>query len=165
MYGGQVWAAINGDLEYVRAEVQLAIDSRFMPVSWQNRWVGSISDILKIKGDTAWVIDWKTGKNAKPTNQLVLNALMVFYHYPEVNTVHTEFVWLQAGGSSKDVHTRDEIPALWDKFLPDLTQYVQAFKRDVWQKRASGLCKNYCVVTSCENCGQYSGRNIKDMRK
>ncbi len=163
VYEQQVWAAI-GDLDGVTAETKLAINSKFEPVPWEERWCGSISDILRITGDTALVVDWKLGKR-KPTAQLVLNALMVFYNYPEVNTVHTSFEWLQFKVADKDTHTRDQIPALWAKFVPDLTQYVQAFKRDVWQKRSSGLCRNYCVVTTCEHCGQYSGRNIKDIRK
>lgn len=161
-YGPQVWATIDG-LAGARAEVKLAINTQLEPVPWDERWCGSISDVLKIYEDTAWVIDWKLGKTPKFTNQLKLNALMVFYNYPDVNTVHTRFAWLAHGSSMKESYTRDQIPELWNVFMSELKQYVQAFKTDVWQKRPSGLCKNYCPVTSCENCGQFSGRNIRSI--
>lgn len=162
-YAPQVWAAIGGGLKNVRAEVKLAINTHMEPCEWADRWCGSISDILKIEGDTAWVIDWKCGGKIKPTTQLKLNALMVFYNYPEVNTCHTSFEWLQFDQRNTDTHTRDQIPELWKSFESDLRQYAQAFRTDVWQKRPSGLCKNYCPVTTCENCGGFRGRNLKEI--
>jgi len=162
-YGPHVWAAIDG-LRGARAEVKLAIDTKLNPCDWENRWCGSISDILKIRDDTAWVIDWKLGK-VKPSAQLKLNALMVLYNYPEINTVHTSFEWLNKSvpnwiPNTRATYTRDQIPELWNSFTKDLTQYVQAFKTDTWQCRPSGLCKNYCPVTSCQHCGGYA-RNLK----
>ena len=101
-YTAVVAVSMNG-YGGAKAEVRLAIDRNFQPCAWEDRWVGSISDILKFdlmdfhrKEDTAYVIDWKLGK-IKPSNQLKLNALMVFYNYPKVNTVHTKFAWLAHG--------------------------------------------------------------------
>jgi hypothetical protein len=148
-YLPQVRAAINGNWG-VRAEARLAINNRFEPCAWEDRWCGSISDVLKIDGDTAWVIDWKAGK-VKPSTQLKLNALMVFYNYPEVQTVHTQFEWLQFKQRNVDTHTRDQIPELWKSFEKDLTQYAHAFKTDTWQKRPSGLCNGWCPVDTCPN--------------
>ena len=149
VYAPQVWEAING-VKHAAPEVKLAINTRFEPCDWADRWVGSISDVLKVVGDTAWVVDWKLGK-IKPSTQLKLNALMVFYNYPEVQTVHTSFEWLQFNQRSVDVHTRDQIPQLWYSFEKDLKQYAQAFKTDTWQKRPSGLCGGWCPVTTCSN--------------
>ena len=149
IYGPRVWSAING-LNGARAEVKLAINTRFEPCAWEDRWCGSISDILKVQGKEAWVIDWKLGK-VKPSTQLKLNALMVFYNYPGVDTVHTSFEWLQFKQQNTDVHTRGQVPELWKSFENDLRQYAQAFKTDVWQKRPSGLCGGWCPVTTCSN--------------
>ncbi|MHB0965322.1 MAG: PD-(D/E)XK nuclease family protein [Bellilinea sp.] len=150
-YVPQVLEAIGEDLFGVNAEVKLAINNRFEPVAWgEGRWTGSISDVLRVGGDTAEVIDWKLGK-IKPTPQLKLNALMVFYNYPEVQTVLTSFEWLQFNRRTVDKHTRDQIPELWKSFENDLRQYVQAFKTDTWQKRPSGLCGGWCPVTTCSN--------------
>lgn len=157
VYAPQVWAAIGGDLDLVRAEVKLAITNKFQPCEWADRWGGSISDILKIRGNKAKVLDWKLGK-VKPSGQLKVNALMVFYNYPEVDTVLTSFEWLNKSvpnwvPSTRAIYTRDQIPELWDSVMQDLKLYVTCFKTDTWPKRPSGLCKNYCAVTSCEHCG------------
>ncbi len=149
LYWGQIWAAING-LKNVEPEKKLAINTKMEACAWEDRWCGSISDILKVRGTTAVVIDWKLGK-VKPTTQLKLNALMVFYNYPGVETVNTKFEWLQSKQSTYDVHTRDQIPDLWKSFEKDLTQYAQAFKTDTWQKRPSGLCNGWCGVDTCSN--------------
>lgn len=149
VYAEQIWKAIDG-VKGARPEVRLAIDTRLTPCAWENRWCGSISDVLKIRDSTAWVIDWKLGK-VKPSAQLKLNALMVFYNYPEVQTIHTSFEWLQFKQRSTDTHTREQIPLLWQSFGKDLTQYAQAFKTDTWQKRPSGLCNGWCPVDTCPN--------------
>jgi hypothetical protein len=41
--------------------------------------------------------------------------------------------------------------ALWSKFVPDLRQYMEAFKTETWQARPSGLCNGWCPVTECEH--------------
>lgn len=149
-YWGQIWAAIGGGLEIAQPEKKLAINTRFEPCAWEDRWCGSISDILKVTGEYALVIDWKLGK-IKPSAQLKLNALMVFYNYPEVQKVRTVFEWLQFDQRNADEYTRDQIPELWKSFEKDLTQYAQAFRTDVWQKRPSGLCAGWCPCDTCPN--------------
>jgi hypothetical protein len=162
-YEQQVIAAVWGAIQPVdqivgmriEAEKKLAINNKFEPVpwvsweeSWNQSWSVSISDVLKIDGAVAEVIDWKLGK-IKVTGQLRQNALLVFHNYPQVNTVHTRFEWLQFKKSDKETFTRDQISELWRAFIPDLKQYAQAFKTDTWQKRPSGLCNGWCPVESC----------------
>lgn len=150
-YWPQVQRALYHQLTPItESEIKLAIDSAITPCDWADRWAGSISDVLKIAGDTAWVVDWKLGK-VKPSAQLKLNALMIFYNYPEVNTVHTSFEWLQFKQRTEDAHTRDQIPELWKAFMKDLQQYAHAFKTDTWQMRPSGLCWGWCPVDTCPN--------------
>ena len=161
IYTPQVWAAIGGDLKFVSAEAKLAINNRFLPVPWTDRWGGSISDILKVVGTEAWVVDWKLGK-VKPSDQLKVNALMVFYNYPDVETVHTSFEWLAHGGArctcckgypthTRAKYIRDQVPELWNAIMPKLKLYVHCFKTDTWQCRPSGLCNGWCVVESCQH--------------
>lgn len=150
-YAPQIWTAIGGALKSVQAEKKLAINSKLEPTAWdEGRWCGSISDILKITGDVALVIDWKLGK-IKITHQLKLNALMVFYNYPDIQRVNTSFEWLQFDQRTVDSFTRDQIPEMWKYFESDLRQYAQAFRTDTWQKRPSGLCNGWCPCTTCSN--------------
>lgn len=167
-YAPQIWAAIGvdersveDDLEYVKAESKLAINNKFEPVPWADRWGGSISDILKIVGHEALVVDWKLGK-VKPSDQLKLNAIMVLHNYPEVDVVHTSFEWLAHGGGrctcckgqpifTRAVYWRHQLPEMWASIMPKLQQYAACFKTDTWQKRPSGLCRGWCCVDTCEH--------------
>ena len=44
---------------------------------------------------------------------------------------------------------RGDAPKMWQKFVPALTQYVEAFHTDIWQERQSGLCRGGCPVKKC----------------
>jgi hypothetical protein len=160
VYGPQIWSAMNG-ITGAKAEVELALDNKFEPCEWDKAWVRGIIDLLKFDRDEALAIDWKLGKIKPDSKQLKLFALLVFYHYPQMNIVHTSFEWLQFKQHTRETFTRDQIPQLWEVFVGDLGQYARAFKTDTWQKRPSGLCKNYCAVTSCEHNGGWSGKRIK----
>ena len=151
IYMPQVLTAI-GEMESMGcAECEMALSSSFAPCEWQDGWVRGIIDLLKVSGSEAWCVDWKLGKVKPDSKQLKLFALMVFYHYPTVNTVHTSFEWLQFKQQTKETYTRDQIPELWAVFEKDLQQYVQAFKTDIWQCRPSGLCRGWCPVESCQH--------------
>ena len=151
-YMPQINRALHEQLApFIRAEVEMALDNKFQPCEWNVAWVRGIIDLLKIYETTAWAIDWKLGKVKPDSKQLKLFALLIFHHYPQVMTVHTSFEWLQFKDHTEDTFTRDQIPELWMAFKPDLTQYVQAFRTDTWQKRPSGLCFGWCPVMSCPN--------------
>ena len=135
----------------ILAENELALSSQFAPCEWDSAWVRGIIDLLKVYEDTAWAIDWKLGKMKPDSKQLKLFALLIFYHYPAVNTVHTSFEWLQFRTRTQETYTRAQIPELWDAFVGDLGLYVRAFKTDTWQQKQSGLCGGWCPVDTCPN--------------
>lgn len=113
-------------------------------------WCRSILDVLRIDGEMAWSLDHKTGKRKEDTRQLKLSALQIFAHHPEVMRVSTRYCWLVAGVVDKSMYTRDQVVELWAEFIPDLRQYVQAFKTETFVPRPSGLCNGWCPVTDCE---------------
>jgi hypothetical protein len=150
-YLDQVYGVIDDDCVDIQAEIKLALSNKFEPCDWNDAWVRGIIDLLKMNTDTAWAVDWKLGKIKPDSKQLKLFALLILYHYPEVQTVHTSFEWLQFKQRTQETYTRDQIPQLWKCFIPDLTQYTRAFKTDTWQKRPSGLCNGWCPVESCQH--------------
>ena len=92
----------------------------------------AVIDVLCINGAVAHVDDHKTGKNRKKDmQQLIIFALMVFYHHPEVNAVHTAFHWVQHGfdeaGKDRETFYRHQIPDLWETLVPKLQRYKAAF--------------------------------------
>lgn len=135
-------------------EQQFALDSKLRPCDWDSAWVRGIADVLHVHGHTARALDHKTGKTKPDSRQLVLMALLVFYHFPEVLRCKTGFMWLKTGENTIRTYKREEIPDMWGKFLADLQQYKQAFNTDTWQARQSGLCNGWCPVEKCEHWKQ-----------
>ena len=130
-------------------EVQLALTKQKKPHDFYDKpWVRGIIDVLIVRGTKALIIDHKLGK-IKPSTQLLLNALLVFAHYPGVNEVRTVFSWLQFNQSTKAVYYRKDIDSLWQQFEREITPYEFAFKSNIWVTRPSGLCNGWCPVESC----------------
>jgi hypothetical protein len=145
-------AAIEKRAGKMYIEQQLAITKNCEPCDWMSPdvWCRGIVDVLHIDGNVAWVLDHKTGKRKPDSKQLALFALLVFYHYPEVTECNTAFMWLKTMERDTEKFTVDQIPELWDKFLPDLKQYNMSFKKDMWTARTSGLCRGWCPVKTCQ---------------
>jgi hypothetical protein len=130
-------------------EQKMALDSNFQPTDWKSSWTRGIADVVIVHGDTAAVLDHKTGKR-KLTEQLMLYAGYTFAHYPEVNTVSTGFVWLRDKKIDREKFTRADIPKIWQSFLPRVRKLELAYERDAWPCRPSGLCKGWCPVKTCD---------------
>lgn len=130
-------------------EEKYALDRSFQPTEWKGAWTRGIGDLVVINKKKALVADYKTGKR-KPTEQLDLYALYVFAHHPEVQTVTTNFVWLKDKRVDRQTRQREEVPIIWQSFLPRVAKLESAYERDRWPARSSGLCNGWCPVTSCE---------------
>lgn len=144
-------------------ETRYAIDRNFKPTEWKGAWTRGVADLVVINGDKAAVMDYKTGKR-KPTEQLDLYAAYVLHHHPQVNVVNTGFVWLKerkidwnVSKPDKKPFVREEIPVIWQSFLPRVRKLESAYERDRWPAKTSGLCKAWCPVTSCEFNGKRNG--------
>ena len=130
-------------------EQQMALDRDFRPCDWKSAWTRGIADLLVVNGASAATLDYKTGKR-KLTHQLMLYAGYTFATYEQVNTVTTGFVWMRDKKIDKEIFTRDQVPMIWQTFLPKVRKLENAYDRDSWPCRPSGLCKGWCPVKSCE---------------
>lgn len=142
------------------AEQEYALDLKLRPCQFfdDGVWCRGIIDVLTLNGTVAHVDDHKTGKNRKKDmQQLIIFALLTFYHHPEVQTCHTAFHWVQFGydESAKDRETfyRHQIPQLWETLVPKLQRFKAAFDAGIFPPKSSGLCKKFCVVDTCEYWG------------
>lgn len=141
------------------AEQEYGLDIHLRPCAFlgPDVWMRGIIDVLTLDGAVAWVDDHKTGKNRKKDmQQLIIFALLTFYHHPEINTAHCAFHWLQLGVKDVETFYRHQIPELWATLIPKLQKYKRAFDMGVFQAKPSGLCKKHCAVSTCEYWG--SGR-------
>ncbi len=134
-------------------ERKIALNRAFDPCEFfaKDVWFRGVIDYSQIWRGKALLIDYKTGKEHQKFKQLKLFALHVFAEYATVTEARCEFYWTKTKSSTGETYTRDMIPQLWAEFIPDLKQYAQAFKQDVWQPRPSGLCNGWCPVKTCEH--------------
>jgi hypothetical protein len=136
-------------------EQEMAITEGFQPCDYwaKETWCWGKVDALWLNGSVAKAVDWKFGKRKPDSDQLALMALLVFHHYPEVQEVRTLFMWMKTLQKDREDFKRQDIPALWQRFIPDYHRLVLALKNDEWPPRTSGLCRKHCPVVTCSYNG------------
>lgn len=141
-------------------EQKIALDVSMKPCNFfqQDVWFRGVIDCCIVDKDAATIVDHKTGKQHQKFEQLMLFALHTFALYPTVERVEACFYWTQTKETTARVFWRKERKQLWGKFVPDLTQYAEAFESDIWQPRQSGLCRAWCPVLDCEHNGKNPNR-------
>jgi RecB family exonuclease len=123
-------------------EHQMSVNQQLQPVEWfaKDVWIRSIADVLVIDGDTAYCLDYKTGKVKDNPTQLQLFAAMVMWHFPEVKTVKTSFVWLRFNEMTNAKYERRFLGALWRGLEPRFGKVQEVIDLGVFNTKPSGLC-------------------------
>lgn len=135
---------------YVEHQMALRADKSPCEFAAPDYWVRGIADLLIVDNDTAFVVDYKTGSNRYPdTKQLKLMALMVFAHFPSVESVNGGLLFVAHNSFLPEEYYRDKSEKYWADFLPDLERLKTAFETGNWQPNATPLCA-YCPVKTCE---------------
>ena len=134
------------------AERKVALNTKRQPCGYFDKdvWFRGVLDYTKLHKNRALVVDFKTGKPKKDDKQTKLFALSIFIEFPDVQEVRAIYYWTKDQSSTKFDYKVEDVAELWGGFIPDLRQYVQAFKEDIWQPRQSGLCRGWCPVQECE---------------
>jgi len=134
----------------VEHEMALRRDKSPCSFNDKNRWVRGIADLLIVHNDTAYVVDYKTGKaNYPDLDQLKLMALMVFAHFPEVREVKGALIFILKNRLVSEDYKRDHMDSLWAVFESKVIRLEQAFENNEWTPNPTPLC-GYCPVTTCE---------------
>jgi CRISPR/Cas system-associated exonuclease Cas4 (RecB family) len=116
-----------------------------------NYWVRGIVDLMIISGDTAFIVDYKTGSDKYPDmKQLKLMALMTFIHFPEVQHVKAGLLFMLHNNFMPDEYSRVDIDKLWSAFAPDLERLKMSYETNKWQANPTPLC-GWCPVSACEH--------------
>lgn len=123
-------------------EHQMAVNADLQPVDWfaSDVWIRSIADVLVVNGNTAYCLDYKTGKVKDNPTQLQLFAAMVMWHFPEVHTVKTSFIWLKFDEVTNAVYERRFLGALWGALKPRFDRVQEVIDLGVFKAKPSGLC-------------------------
>jgi len=141
--------AIPGD-KYCEYEMALTKEKTPCKFEDSNRWVRGIADLLIVDGDTAFIVDYKTGSNKYPDpKQLKLMALMTFAHFPEVNHVKAGLLFLAHNQFIPEEYKREDIDKLWGNFTTPLMRLSHSYASNTWMPNPTPLCK-YCPVKTCD---------------
>jgi hypothetical protein len=139
----------------VETERKVGLSRAMEPVGFFDKgvWYRGIIDASRyhVANDgvvSAKLLDYKTGKVRDDKRQLKLSALYCFAE--GVQVVDTRYYWAQTMTETRAVYTIDQQASLWNEFVPDLHNYAQAYKTEVWTAKPSGLCNGWCPVTDCQ---------------
>lgn len=134
------------------AELKLGINRAMQPCGFFDAavWGRSAADIVVIKGDLAWVGDWKTGKKREKELQVKICAMFIFKHYPQVQRIHACNIWLKPNEIGELYRFyREKETDYWVDILQRVQKMEQAMELNYWPEKPSGLC-GWCSVKTCK---------------
>ena len=113
-------------------------------------WYRGIVDLLILDGDRAWMIDYKTGKNAKYADmkQLDLMAGAIFVKFPEVQVIKSGLLYVVSNEFPKKTHKREHMDEYLSVFDEKLGQLEDAMEHGVFNPKSGPLC-GWCPVVDC----------------
>ena len=119
-------------------------------------WWRGVADLIVLNGDSAKIIDYKTGKSSKhaDTKQLEILSLAVFKHFPQVKRVKGGLIFVVANEFVKGDFDAEQSPIYWQRWLTGTAQLEKAFEVDVWNPRPNFTCKKWCPVKDCTHNGR-----------
>lgn len=122
-------------------------------------WWRGIADLVSINGDTAYSIDYKTGKNAKyaDTKQLDAVAAALFTHFPGVKRVKSALLYVVSEEFIPKEHVMEKKDKYFEAFRPELERLAVAQESGVWNALSGPLCR-YCPVETCEHNTKHTRR-------
>jgi hypothetical protein len=129
-------------------------DTGYLPCEFfgEEVWWRGIADLLIINGDTGYLVDYKTSKNAKyaDTKQLDILAAAVFTRFPQLRKLKSALAFVVSNEFVKKEHTSDLSKSYFATFTPELDRLSVAESTGVWNANSGPLCK-FCPVTTCEH--------------
>ena len=144
LYCEQFIPHITDSTTVMEAELELGITRDNEPCNFSDPecyFRGKI-DLLNVEGDTAFIIDWKTGKPYEDSDELHLHAMLAKAHYPEPKHWRGLYVWL------RERRVGNEHILSPGRTYHKLVSRVEKLKIEDKPKR-NPLCP-WCELMSCE---------------
>ena len=140
---------IEGD-KYPEYEMALTHSKEPCDFHSDDRWVRGIADLVIVDGDTAYVVDYKTGSNRYPDpKQLRLMSLMMFTHFPDIQRVKGGLLFVMKNSFITEAYLRKDMDKSWGMFEQSLKRLDTSYENDTWQANPTPLCK-WCSVVTCD---------------
>lgn len=137
-------------------EQEYALDEQYQPCGyreWDRAWVRAQGDVCIVNGTVGKYIDWKFGKPRKDDDQLALASAVLFQHYPQLQRIDAAYIHpleIHNFAVIDQSYSREQIPQLWNRFLPKVNKLVIAKQTDEWKKNPNPLCA-WCPVLDCQH--------------
>lgn len=138
-------------------EQRFGITKAFQPTEFfaKDVWFRGVLDLQIVRPTVAHTWDYKTGKVKTDGDQLKLFAAATFAQHPYVEKVKTAYLWLQHNKISAETYTKEDVPIIWQEFLPRVRRMEIALEKNNWPPNPSGLC-GWCPVGR-SRCGFWKG--------
>ena len=140
----------------LEAERSLYIDREYKPVQYKNSFDNFFNSFINAKvdltitvGDFAIIKDYKTGKTKGDRAQLDMQAGCLFANAPDLNTIKSQFVYVDTSSYSQPItHTRETV---WTESLTNrISEYQYGLENDIFPKKQSDFGCRFCPVTDCQ---------------
>lgn len=144
-------------------EYQMGLTKGLEPCGFFDKdkvWWRGVADLIILNGESAHVIDYKTGKSARyaDTKQLEILSLALFKHFPQVKKVKAGLLFVVSQELVKARFDADNAPDYWIRWLEDTFRLEKAFTHDVWNPKPNFTCTKFCPVKDCIHNGKGSYR-------
>jgi hypothetical protein len=115
-------------------------------------WWRGIADVVVVRGELGFSIDYKTGKNAKYADlkQLDILAAALFVHFPKVKKIKSALAFVVSNEFIHKEHFAEMRDSYFAAFEPGLDRLATAQETGVWNPNTGPLCR-FCPVVSCEH--------------
>jgi len=127
-------------------------EGKYTPCNFTSKdfWYRGIADLVIIDDELAWLVDYKTSKNAKyaDTNQLDLLAGALFIHFPRVREVRAALAFVVSGEFISKNYYFENTQKYIETMQPELNRLETAMATEVWNPISGPLCK-FCPVKTC----------------
>jgi hypothetical protein len=112
-------------------------------------WLRGKIDTTVIRGDSAFIADWKSGKRREDRDELDVHAVLLKAWQPTIQKVTASFVWLQENqiGRTYDVSDTEKIMA---EIRSTMNTVRNCLEIEDFPKRPNPLC-GWCDVMDCEH--------------
>lgn len=134
--------------ERLWVENQLAFDKNLRPTSWfgKDAWCRVIWDAAGKNSNKINMIDWKSGRPKAEPEQLELFAASVLTALPEIEEVHTHYVFLEHKKYTHDVFYKSAANHIWQKFGEEAERIQISYETGHWEPDPGDFKCRYCPV-------------------
>lgn len=146
---GELARAVTAIPGQTFTEMNLTIDRNGTPCGsndWDRAYMRARVDVAKMNKNVAWAGDWKTGKRTFDELQMKITAGMMFVHFPDLDTVATNYIFTEEKSLDQPtVYRREDLHTIWREPLDWMNRIQEAYKSNDWPARPKKNGPPFCA--------------------